>query len=143
VGRAAGLLITMDEPWLLLVTGLALGLLVAALAGLMLACRRLSRNLLEQGVEQSKHVERLNQDLAACQQGIIRMGEDLTALRDQFKRLEDKQQRMDQHDPLSMPYNQAARLVGLGASIEDLTQSCGLSKAEAELVVKLHSAKKP
>ncbi|WVM89278.1 DUF2802 domain-containing protein [Halopseudomonas pachastrellae] len=42
------------------------------------------------------------------------MGEEITALRQQVKRLEDKQLKLEQHDPQSLPYNQAARLVGMG-----------------------------
>ena len=80
-------------------------------------------------------------DISGYQQGTIGMGEELVTLRDQLRRIEDKQQRFEQHDPHSMPYNQAARLVGMGASIEDVTQSCGLSKAEAELVARLHAAR--
>lgn len=128
---------------LMLFVGLALGALVAALVALYLANRRVARQL--QALEE-RHTQRLQQlksEVKTFQQGSIRMGEDLVALRDQFKRLEDKQQRIEQHDPQSLPYNQAARLVSLGASVEDLTQSCGLSKAEAELVSKLHAARKP
>lgn len=128
---------------LMLFVGLALGALVAALVALYLANRRVARQL--QALEE-RHAQRLQQlksEVKTFQQGSIRMGEDLVALRDQFKRLEDKQQRIEQHDPQSLPYNQAARLVSLGASVEDLTQSCGLSKAEAELVSKLHAARKP
>lgn len=128
---------------LMLFVGLALGALVAALVALYLANRRVARQL--QALEE-RHTQRLQQlksEVKTFQQGSIRMGEDLFALRDQVKRLEDKQQRIEQHDPQSLPYNQAARLVSLGASVEDLTQSCGLSKAEAELVAKLHAARKP
>ncbi|WP_223655166.1 DUF2802 domain-containing protein [Halopseudomonas nanhaiensis] len=133
----------MDQPWLILVLGLGLGLLIAGLVALALACRRLSARLVELDAAQRHRVDELTRDIAGYQQGTIRMGEELVALREQCRRLEDKQQRIEQHDPQSMPYNQAARLVGMGASVEDLTQSCGLSKAEAELVMKMYAARKP
>ncbi|QIB52675.1 MULTISPECIES: DUF2802 domain-containing protein [Pseudomonas] len=129
-----------ESGWVLLL-GLGLGLLIAALAALTLAYRRLARRLDEQDAAQQQRVEQLLKDISGYQQGTIGMGEELFALRDQLKRIEDKQQRFEQQDPQSMPYNQAARLVGLGASIEDVTQSCGLSKAEAELVARLHAAR--
>ncbi|GGC97854.1 DUF2802 domain-containing protein [Halopseudomonas salina] len=128
---------------LMLLVGLALGALVAALVALYLANRRIARQLQTLEERQTQRLQQLKSEVKTFQQGSIRMGEDLVALRDQFKRLEDKQQRIEQHDPQSLPYNQAARLVSLGASVEDLTQSCGLSKAEAELVAKLHAARKP
>ena len=128
---------------LMLFVGLGLGALVAALVALYLANRRVARQLQALEDRHSQRLQQLKSEVNTFQQGSIRMGEDLIALREQFKRMEDKQQRIKQHDPQSLPYNQAARLVGLGASVEDLTQSCGLSKAEAELVAKLHAARKP
>lgn len=129
-----------ESGWVLLL-GLGLGLLIAALAALALAYRRLARRLDEQDAAQRQRIEQLLKDISGYQQGTIGMGEELFALRDQLKRMEDKQQRFEQQDPQTMPYNQAARLVGMGASIEDVTQSCGLSKAEAELVARLHAAR--
>lgn len=73
--------------------------------------------------------------------GCIRMGEELHELQRTVAPLPDKLNQMEQRDPTSLSFTQAARLVGLGASVDDLTQSCGLSKAEAELVSKLHQAK--
>ena len=131
----------MNEPWLLLVLGGLLGILLAALAVLFMQVRRLPVEQQQQEVRLQTRLEQLSRELATFQQGSIRMGEEITALRQQVKRLEDKQLKLEQHDPQSLPYNQAARLVGMGASIEDLTQSCGLSKAEAELFVKLHASR--
>ena len=131
----------MNEPWLLLVLGGLLGILLAALAVLFMQVRRLPVEQQQQEARLQARLEQLSRELATFQQGSIRMGEEITALRQQVKRLEDKQFKLEQHDPQSLPYNQAARLVGMGASIEDLTQSCGLSKAEAELFVKLHASR--
>lgn len=131
----------MNEPWLLLVLGGLLGILLAALAVLFMQVRRLPVEQQQQEARLQARLEQLSRELATFQQGSIRMGEEITTLRQQVKRLEDKQLKLEQHDPQSLPYNQAARLVGMGASIEDLTQSCGLSKAEAELFVKLHASR--
>ncbi|MEL0169129.1 MAG: DUF2802 domain-containing protein [Pseudomonadaceae bacterium] len=134
----------MNEPWLLLVLGGVVGLLLAALVALgmlFVQVRRLPVRQQQLEAQLQARMDQLVRDLVTFQQGSIRMGEELTALRQQLKRLEDKQLKLEQADPQSMPYNQAARLVGMGASIEDLTQSCGLSKAEAELFVKLHASR--
>ncbi len=127
---------------LMLLVGLGLGVLVAVLLALYLANRRLARHLQALEERQGQRLQQLKNDVNTFQQGSIRMGEEMVALREQFSRMEAKQLRIEQHDPQSLPYSQAARLVSLGASVEDLTQSCGLSKAEAELVAKLHAAKK-
>lgn len=128
----------MNEPWLVLLLGSVLGLVVAALIVLFTKVRALPMEVRLQSEQLRLRQEQLSRDVATFQQGSIRMGEELTALRLQLKRLEDKQLKLETHDPQSLPYSQAARLVGMGASIEDLTQSCGLSKSEAELFVKLH-----
>jgi hypothetical protein len=72
------------------------------------------------------------------QNGNVRMGEDLHELRAIVAPLPDKLVQLEQRDPTSLSFAQAARLVGMGASVDELTQSCGLTQAEAELMSKLH-----
>jgi cell division protein FtsB len=72
------------------------------------------------------------------QSGSVRMGEDLHELRAVVGPLPDKLAQLEQRDPSSLSFAQAARLVGMGASVDELTQSCGLTQAEAELMSKLH-----
>ena len=72
------------------------------------------------------------------QNGNVRMGEDLHELRAIVAPLPDKLVQLEQRDPTSLSFAQAARLVGMGASVNELTQSCGLTQAEAELMSKLH-----
>ncbi|MFO6382550.1 DUF2802 domain-containing protein, partial [Pseudomonas aeruginosa] len=79
--------------------------------------------------------------IESYQQVNVRMGEALQDLGKQLAPLPDRVARLEQRDPTTLSFSQAARLVGLGASAEDLTQACGLSQAEAELVARLHEAK--
>ncbi|MFU2330733.1 hypothetical protein D3C81_480660 [compost metagenome] len=72
------------------------------------------------------------------QNGNVRMGEDLHELRSIVAPLPEKLVQLEQRDPTSLSFAQAARLVGMGASVDELTQSCGLTQAEAELMSKLH-----
>jgi cell division protein FtsB len=72
------------------------------------------------------------------QSGNVRMGEDLHELRSVVGPLPDKLAQLEQRDPSSLSFAQAAKLVGMGASVDELTQSCGLTQAEAELMSKLH-----
>ncbi|MFJ4196611.1 DUF2802 domain-containing protein [Pseudomonas sp. NPDC089534] len=72
------------------------------------------------------------------QNGNVRMGEDLHELRAVVSPLPDKISQLEQRDPSSLSFAQAAKLVGMGASVDELTQSCGLTQAEAELMSKLH-----
>ena len=72
------------------------------------------------------------------QNGNVRMGQDLHELRAVVGPLPDKLASLEQRDPSSLSFVQAARLVGMGASVDELTQSCGLTQAEAQLMSKLH-----
>jgi cell division protein FtsB len=72
------------------------------------------------------------------QSGNVLMGEDLHELRAVVSPLPDKLAQLEQRDPSSLSFAQAARLVGMGATVDELTQSCGLTQAEAELMRKLH-----
>ena len=74
------------------------------------------------------------------QNGNVRMGEALHELRAVVGPLPDKIIQLEQRDPSSLSFAQAAKLVGMGASVDELTQSCGLTQAEAELMRKLHKS---
>ena len=74
------------------------------------------------------------------QNGNVRMGEALHELRAVVSPLPDKIVQLEQRDPSSLSFAQAAKLVGMGASVDELTQSCGLTQAEAELMRKLHKS---
>lgn len=128
----------MDERWLLLGAGLLLGTLVSLLIASLLGQRRLARIQHEQQARLDARIDKLGRKLAEYQQSNIRMGEELLSLREKLGQLENRQQRVEQQDVQGMPYNQASRLVQMGASTDDLMQACGLSRSEAELMLKLH-----
>lgn len=96
----------------------------------------------ERDALRDQRIKDLTRRLDTYLTGSVRMGEELHELRRVVAPLPDKLSQMEQRDPSSLSFTQAARLVGLGASVDDLTQSCGLSKAEAELVSKLHQAQR-
>ena len=131
----------MDERSLLLMLGLFLGVLVAAQIGALMAQRRVAMQQMAMQERLDGRIDKLSQKLAEYQQSNIRMGEELLALREKLNQLENKQQRLEQQDVQTMPYNQASRLVSMGASLDDLMQACGLSRSEAELMLKLHGNK--
>jgi hypothetical protein len=74
------------------------------------------------------------------QNGTVRMGEALHELRSVVGPIPDKLAQLEQRDPSSLSFAQAAKLVGMGASVDELTQSCGLTQAEAELMSKMHKS---
>lgn len=87
-----------------------------------------------------QRIKDLAKRLDDYQNGTVRMGEALHELRATVAPLPDKLLQLEQRDPNSLSFAQAARLVGMGASVDELTQSCGLTQAEAELMSKVHRA---
>ena len=85
-----------------------------------------------------QRIKDLAKRLDDYQNGSVRMGEALHELRATVAPLPDKLLQLEQRDPNSLSFAQAARLVGMGASVDELTQSCGLNQAEAELMSKVH-----
>jgi hypothetical protein len=87
-----------------------------------------------------QRIRELAKRLDNYQNGTVRMGEDLHELRAVVAPLPDKLSQLEQRDPSTLSFAQAARLVGMGASVDELTQSCGLTQAEAQLMSKMHES---
>ncbi|WP_040262345.1 MULTISPECIES: DUF2802 domain-containing protein [Pseudomonas] len=85
-----------------------------------------------------QRIRELAKRLDDYQNGTVRMGEAIHELRAVVAPLPDKLLQLEQRDPETLSFAQAAKLVHMGASIDELTQACGLTQAEAELMSKLH-----
>jgi hypothetical protein len=92
----------------------------------------------EGNVLRDQRIRELAKRLDDYQNGTVRMGQELQELRAVVGPLPDKLSQLEQRDPSTLSFAQAARLVGMGASVDELTQSCGLTQAEAQLMSKLH-----
>src|SRR3990167_915078 len=123
----------------------ALAVFCVLLAGtclwLILSQRQQALLQAERDSQRDQRSKELARRLDAYLTGSVRMGEELHELRRVVAPLPDKLNQIEQRDPNSLSFTQAARLAGMGASVDDLNQSCGLSKAEAELVSKMQQAK--
>jgi hypothetical protein len=130
---------------MLAVAVVVLGVICLLLAGtclwLILSQRQQVQLQAERDSVRDQRSKELARRLDAYLTGSIRMGEELHELRRVVAPLPDKLTQMEQRDPSSLSFTQAARLAGLGASVDELTHACGLSTAEAELVRKLHRSK--
>jgi len=83
----------------------------------------------------------LNADIGALCTGASGMGDHLSRLEQQLRRLHERQDQLEMRDPVDREYHQAAKMIRNGAGIEDLVSSCGLVRAEAELLLMLHGGK--
>ncbi|WP_166364150.1 DUF2802 domain-containing protein [Pseudomonas akapageensis] len=119
-----------------------LGILWAGSLGMFLAYTKKQRQLVEvqarDNALRDQRIKDLGKRLDDYQNGNVKMGEVLHELKAFVAPLPDKLAQLEQRDPSSLSFAQAAKLVGMGASVDELTQSCGLTQAEAELMSKLH-----
>ncbi|MBF6621974.1 MAG: DUF2802 domain-containing protein [Pseudomonas stutzeri] len=124
----------------------ALALCCVALLGL---CVWLFRRQRQQAQLQARNdairdrrIKELGARLDTFLDGSVHMGQELSELSRLVTPLPDRITQLEQRDPNNFSFSQAAKLVGMGASVDDLTQSCGLSQSEAELMSKLHQARR-
>ena len=88
-------------------------------------------------------VSQVNEQLLMLSDSGKGVGRKVVALDQRLKHTERKQQELEANDVQQVSYNEAARLLSLGADVEDLVTTCGLSRAEADLIKVLHSSQVP
>ena len=123
---------------------IVLALLWAGTLAFLLRSMRQQRELAVQQAERDAVRDRRILDLVKrvdhFQQSAVKVGDEVHELRAILGPLPDKLAQIEQRDPSSLSFAQAAKLVGMGATVDELTQSCGLTQAEAQLMSKLHKS---
>ncbi|MBK3510164.1 DUF2802 domain-containing protein [Pseudomonas sp. MF6747] len=123
---------------------IVLALLWAGTLAFLLRYMRQQRELAQQQAERDTVRDRRILDLVKrvdhFQQTAVKVGDEVHELRAILGPLPDKLAQIEQRDPSSLSFAQAAKLVGMGATVDELTQSCGLTQAEAQLMSKLHKS---
>ena len=112
-------------PWVLVVAALSLVLVQGVLLGRQV--RRLQASL-------RSRCDTLGRELHATSSASMGVGQRLVACERQLHELRSTLDEMRQNDPLRISYDEASRLVDLGADLDDLMNTCGSSRPEAELV---------
>ena len=121
-----------------------LGLMCLGLVGtcvwLIMQQRHLALLQAERDAVRDQRLREMAKRVDNYQQSAVRVGEDVHELRSILAPLPDKLSALEQRDPANLSFAQAAKLVGMGATVDELTQSCGLTQAEAQLMSKLHKS---
>ncbi|SFM17652.1 DUF2802 domain-containing protein [Marinobacter zhejiangensis] len=121
----------MTEQW----TTLAPWLFAATVLVLLVVQTFISQRQIRQLRGQLKErCDSLGRELHAIGSGNVGMGARVVASEQKLHELSAMVEEMRQNDPLRISYDEAARLVELGADIDDLMNTCGISRPEAELV---------
>lgn len=119
---------------LIAVTGFACMLLFYQTCALHNA-RRVSASQKENQQGLQHRIQLLEQDMGALCSASVGAGEHVVKLEQQVKRMIERQDQLELRAAGDRPYTQANQLVNKGADIEDLMESCGLTRGEAELLV--------
>ena len=100
--------------------------------------RRLKRRV----SEQDAFLRSLERDMQAVCRGARGMGGTVIKLEQKLRHLTERQDSLDLREPNSQIYNHAITLAHRGATVEQLVESCGLARSEAELLHLLHRQKR-
>ena len=121
-------------------SGSDLALIVVAGAALLatLLCVFLLVRVRRQERRHQALINVLRNEIRAMTNGSIGMGNRLLAIEHKLNITVEKQQELENRDPGVLAYNQAARLMEMGADVDDLVRSCGIGRPEAELMALLH-----
>ncbi|MEE9336983.1 MAG: DUF2802 domain-containing protein [Methylococcaceae bacterium] len=110
-------------------------ILLGVLAWLILEHRKLKQNF----ICLSNNVQRINNDIAGICLAAISVDNRISHNGQQLEVFAEKLVNSEQNgEQLNHPYSSAIGKVRHGANIEELIQQCGLSKEEAELLIRLH-----
>ncbi len=112
-------------PWLLTTVAFGLVAVHAILQG---------REIRQLRARLKERCDTLGRELHATASGSMGVGQRLVTCERQLHEIRSTLDEMRQNDPLRISYDEASRLVDLGADIDDLMNTCGISRPEAELV---------
>ncbi|WP_231867957.1 DUF2802 domain-containing protein [Neptuniibacter marinus] len=116
---------------------LSIASLIVAM-GASAACFVLFRRLQQHERRHQALINVLRNEIQAMTNSSIGMGRRLIGVEQKLNLTADKQLELENRDPTALAYNQATRLMEMGADVDDLVQNCGIGRPEAELMALLH-----
>ena len=87
---------------------------------------------------QQKQLKDLSHELQAMTSAAYGVGKRINQLSAQIRELDDRQEEFDLKEQGAQSMQQAIALVHKGASIEELMETCEMSRGEAELLIMVH-----
>ena len=114
--------------------------LVLALYGL-LGHRRRQRESEARMETLQGQLESLRKQMMELHTGAIGMGQRLQSAEGAMQKIQDSQQELTLQDPERRLYSRAAKMVELGADLDEVMSECELPQAEAELLISLRKGR--
>jgi hypothetical protein len=88
--------------------------------------------------QQAALITVLRNEIRSITSSSIGMGKRLADVEHTLNITVEKQLELENRDPGELAYNQAAKLMEMGADVDDLVHNCGIGRPEAELIALLH-----
>ncbi len=107
------------------------GVLVCLMAAYVL---QLKRSVSRAQQKNAELIDSLSKEIQGISHGSMGVGRKTLQLEHELSGIKEQLDAMMRNDPAKVSYSEAARLVELGAGVDDLMNSCGISRPEAELV---------
>ncbi|MGG2341674.1 DUF2802 domain-containing protein [Aeromonas veronii] len=86
-------------------------------------------------------LESLRKQMMELHTGAIGMGQCLQSVEGAMQQVNERQQELTMQDPERRLYSRAAKMVELGADLDEVMSECELPKAEAELLISLRKGR--
>ncbi|WOE87071.1 DUF2802 domain-containing protein [Aeromonas veronii] len=86
-------------------------------------------------------LESLRKQMMELHTGAIGMGQRLQLVEGAMQQVNERQQELTMQDPERRLYSRAAKMVELGADLDEVMSECELPKAEAELLISLRKGR--
>jgi len=122
-----------------LLTGLALAG-VTVLGYLLYQARLSIAELAYDSRNLGERLQQIEQEIGALCSASMGAGEHVIRLEQQVQRIVERQNQLDMRVNVERPYSRATQLVTRGADIDELVETCGLTRGEAELLVMMQRA---
>jgi hypothetical protein len=123
----------ITEILMVLTTVALLGVSIQSIA--LLRAKRSHKDVAETLQDAQQRLKQMEQELGALCSAAAGAGDHLLKLEQKVKRMIERQNLLELRASTDRPYTQASQLVHRGADIEELVDSCGLTRGEAELLV--------
>jgi len=120
--------------------------LIPLISAILLSLLAIYALVIKRSINQSERsmadlVDNLSEEVQGMSKTAITVGKRVLEMEKHIAALEAKIEEIQKNDPAKVSYSEAARLVEMGAGIEDLMNACGISRPEAELVRALTESK--
>lgn len=110
---------------------------IASLILHLLQGGRLRRNKHQLAAMQA-NIQGLNNNLRAMFSASVGLDKRVARIEKKARMQSERQDKLELHEPNLQVYGQAARLVRKGADLDEVVNTCGLSRGEAELILYLN-----